>query len=43
MIDWKNWLAAVFRTVPPLPAAKGATFAACAARLTEPLTRAMKV
>jgi hypothetical protein len=30
MIDWKNWPAAVLRIVPSLPAAKGATFAACA-------------
>jgi predicted hotdog family 3-hydroxylacyl-ACP dehydratase len=31
LVNWKNWPAAVFRTLASLPAAKGATFAACAA------------
>ena len=29
---WKNWPAAVFRTVALLPLAKGAAFASCAFR-----------
>jgi hypothetical protein len=32
VVYWKNLPAAVFRTVPPLPAAKGATFAAYTGR-----------
>src|SRR6267378_2280541 len=33
VVNWKKWPAAHFRTVASLPAAKGATFAACPAQV----------